>query len=231
MSNRPIHREKEAGFTAVFVLIVLVIAMLFTLGFFFIFFIIPRGVAELSRDGKGGPGEIGAIKDAGGNPDGTPSDIDDEESSDGSLVCVNLPGVGQPRTPALDRRVARRLLAVRQELDARGISITFTWGFRTTCQQRLVQSGGNLKAKPGTSPHEAGRAVDVNGMKTRPDRFIIIDAFQRAGWVWLGAKDPPHFDIKGYTVGEPSHAAWIRRMQEDFRRGNPVGCRGTECGQ
>lgn len=161
-----------------------------------------------------------------------PDDADIQDLGTGYLVCVYLPGVSYPRTPALDRRVAKRLLSVRRDLDGQGIApLSFTWGFRTTCQQTLLKSNGNLKAKPGTSPHEAGRAVDVNGILNRRDGGTIVLAFEKHGWVWLGAKDPPHFEVKGYLVGEASHWDWIRKAQDDFNNGNPKGCRGTQCGQ
>jgi LAS superfamily LD-carboxypeptidase LdcB len=154
-----------------------------------------------------------------------------ESESHANLECINLPGVSLPRTAALDRRVARRLSAVIEDLQSQGIKISFTWGFRTTCQQRQVNSGGNLKARPGTSPHEAGRAVDVNGILKRPDSSQIIATFQKYGWVWLGPKDPPHFEIKGFTVNEASHLQWIEKIQQDFQAGQPAsGCRGPECG-
>jgi hypothetical protein len=151
--------------------------------------------------------------------------------SNATLECINLPGVNLPRTSALDHRVARRLKAVMEDLSNQGIKISFTWGFRSTCQQRNVNSGGNLKARPGTSPHEAGRAVDVNGILQRPDSSQIITTFQKYGWVWLGPKDPPHFEIKGFTVNEASPLQWIEKIQQDFQTGQPMGgCRGAECG-
>ncbi len=148
------------------------------------------------------------------------------------LVCVRLPGVNYPRTPALDRRAVRRLIAAMQQMEAEGISgMTFTWGFRTTCQQENVDAGPNLKAKPGTSPHESGGAVDMNGMRVRPDRGRIVQIMQQHGFRWLGVRDPPHFDVMPSTVGEVTRGAWIRKAQELFRQGQPrEGCRGTPCG-
>jgi hypothetical protein len=153
-----------------------------------------------------------------------------------TLQCVHIPGVSYPKTPALDRRVARRYLAVKQELESHGIrNLTANWAFRSNCQQRNVNPGGNLKARPGTSPHEAGRAIDFNGMPYGAgpikDGHLIVQIFLKHGWTWLGRRDPPHFEIKGHMVGEPSHGAWISRIQAGFSRGEPKGCRGTDCGR
>ncbi len=163
-----------------------------------------------------------------------------QDLSTGYLVCVNLPGIHFPRTPALDRRVAEKYLAVKRDLDLQGIpTVTFNWAFRSNCQQVQIvpspnpgnKSGRNPKAKPGTSPHEAGRALDGN-VRTRKDLKDIVATFYRHGWIWLAEKDPPHFEVLGYTVGEPSHYAWIQKIQESFKQGYPKeGCRGPECGQ
>jgi len=154
------------------------------------------------------------------------------------LVCVNFPGVNLPRTAALDARVARRWLAVKQELDALGVpTVRGTWLLRTNCQQvNVIPSGHNPKAPPGTSPHEAGRAIDVVGMDpsspaVRKDRFQIIAIFEKHGFKWKGAGDPPHFDIPPALVGEKSNYHWIVKTQADYKAGNPKGgCRGPECG-
>lgn len=207
-----------------FALFVVVLALLITL--------ITVGPAQPTPgEGEGLPNVDGnAEGNAGGGQLPDAGQITDMGTH--GLVCVRLPGVSYPRTPALDRRVARRWLAVKQDLDAQRISITMTWGFRTNCQQRNVNPGGNLKAVPGTSPHEAGRAVDVNGIRVRGDAAQIIATFRRHGWVWLGRRDPPHFEIKGHVVGEPNHIAWIRRSQAAYNGGAPTeGCRGTPCGR
>ncbi len=156
-----------------------------------------------------------------------------QDLGSGFLVCVELNGVNLPRTPALDRRVAGYWIETKQDLDAHGIPpLRFSWGFRTNCQQVNVDSGGNSKATPGTSPHEAGRALDVRDMTRRKDADLIVAIFHRHGWRWLGpVNDPPHFDIEPFRVGEPSPAAWIRKAQADYERGGPrEGCRGPRCG-
>lgn len=174
------------------------------------------------------------------NTNNLPAKNDDtQDLSTGYLVCVNLPGVDFPRTPALDRKVAQMYLAVKKDLDAQGVpGLRFSWGFRSNCQQINVKpsanprGGANPKAKPGTSPHEAGRGVDVRDMTRRRDVGQIVATFERHGWHWLAQKDPPHFEVKGYTVGEPSHSKWIAKIQQSFKEGYPKeGCRGPECGE
>lgn len=161
-----------------------------------------------------------------------------EDLTLGYLVCVNLPGIKPGRTPALDVRVARRYLAVKQDLDAQGVpTVSFSWGLRTTCQQVNVKpSGHNPKNAPGTSPHEAGRALDVVGLDPssgafrKNDWFKITATFKAHGWRWLAQKDPPHMDIDCSLVGERSNLIWIQKTQADYQRGNPKGgCRGPEC--
>jgi len=163
-----------------------------------------------------------------------PDELGGESGSGGAqLVCVYLPGVSLPRTAALERRVARRYLAVKQRLDRNGVgNLTMTWGFRTTCQQINVDAGPNLKAKPGTSPHEAGRAVDVTGMRWRPDRAAIVAAFRDEGFRWLGMADPPHFEVPAEELGYESRRQMIVEAQTAFQSGEPIGgCRGSECGR
>ncbi|MGH9913941.1 MAG: hypothetical protein ACRD63_01490, partial [Pyrinomonadaceae bacterium] len=185
---------------------------------------------------KGSVGDELAVGANNGNPNMEGRDpssvIEGGDLGTGGLVCVSLPGVSYPKTPALDRRVARFYLGAKQDLDSKNIHITLNWGFRTNCQQRNVSSGQNYKAMPGTSPHEAGRAIDVNGMPygpaARADGLRIVNIFREHNWVWLGEGDPPHFEIKGYQVGEPNHIAWIEKIQTGFKEGAPTGgCRGT----
>jgi len=244
-SNLPTNNRNQAGFSIVGILIVLVFLALLFLTLFIV--VITGGGSSTESDGTGiskVEGESNNLpsndKDSSNNPGTKPTNNlpdkydKDEDLGSGYLKCVELNGVSFPRTPALDRRVRQIWLETKQDMDAQGIPpLRFTWGFRTYCQQVNVDSGGNTKAEPGTSPHEAGRALDVRDMTRRPDVPLIKAIFRKHGWHWAGPKDPPHFDIKGYDrrVGEPSHAAWIKKAQLDFDRGGPrEGCRGTKCG-
>jgi hypothetical protein len=230
MDMRP-HRKNEAGGIPLFVILGLMPVLLW--GFVLIFILMVSSVTIAPSTISGDPG---STLTQGGNGEQSMSNTEIEipsnlDAGGAGLVCVHLPGINRPRTAALDRRVARRYAAVMNTLQSEGINITFTWAFRTKCQQINVNPGTNLKAKPGTSPHEAGRAVDVNGMKVNPKRGRIISVFKQFGWRWLGHKDPPHFEIPAETVGEASRFAMISKNQSDFQRGNPAPCRGTDCGR
>jgi hypothetical protein len=226
------YRQRGMGLIASLTLLFVGVLVVLFGGAFFILALSPVGGAtgRAPRDARppGAPPGGGLP----GNPPDSVPPIDQPDSDFGGagLACVDLRGVNHPRTPALDRRVARRYIAAVQEMRDKNIHLTFTWGFRTNCQQRNVDSGGNLKALPGTSPHEAGRAVDVSGMLVNPRRDEIIAVFHRHGFRWLGRKDPPHFEVLPSTVGEASGIAWIQKIQADFRAGGASGCRGTDCG-
>ncbi len=70
--------------------------------------------------------------------------------------------------------------------------------FRTVAQQYLLyrwyqqgKCGIGLAAKPGSSNHESGLAIDLTPYSTwKP----ILES---KGFSWLGASDPVHFDYKG----------------------------------
>jgi hypothetical protein len=228
----PARRQRGMGLIASLTLLFVGVLVLLFGGAFFILALSPAGpTGRAPRDAR-----PPASAPGGGLPGNPPDSVPPIDQPDGDfggagLACVDLPGVNHPRTPALDRRVVRRFLPVKQELDSQNIHLRFTWGFRTNCQQIHVDSGGNLKARPGTSPHEAGRAVDVSGMLVNPRRDEIIATFRRHGWLWLGRKDPPHFEVLPSTVGEASKIGWIQKIQADFRAGGASGCRGTDCGQ
>lgn len=247
------NNQKGEGVSAIVVGLIATLLLLIVLAAMAVLIIAPKaGKSVGSGDGVGG-GKL-AKADTNNLPidqntnnlainvdtNNLPTKEDNQNSATAYLVCVNLPGVNFPRTPALDRRVAEMWLAVRKDLEQSGIApITFTWAFRSNCQQINVKpsinpnnrTGRNSKALPGRSPHEAGRGLDVNGMTTRRDRKEIVAIFNRHGWRWLGATDPPHFEVLGHLVGEPNHASWIRKIQESYKQGYPKqGCRGPECG-
>jgi tape measure domain-containing protein len=79
-----------------------------------------------------------------------------------------------------------------------------TSGFRTYAEQAALYqrylAGGPLAAKPGTSSHERGEAVDVTDYTT----FGAIMRGAPAGsrlYNRLGAADPVHFSVSGYEKG------------------------------
>ncbi len=91
---------------------------------------------------------------------------------------------------------------LRRAVDARGQAIQIASALRTLPQQFLLyrwyqqgRCGISLAARPGRSRHESGLALDVQ------DNASWRNTLQNAGWRWLGANDPPHFDyVAGGTV-------------------------------
>jgi hypothetical protein len=84
-------------------------------------------------------------------------------------------------------------------LDANpGTKMTINSMLRTVAQQYLLyrwylgaKCGIALAAKPGTSNHETGLAIDVQEYSTwRPK-------LEAKGFSWLGSNDPVHFDYEG----------------------------------
>ena len=81
---------------------------------------------------------------------------------------------------ALHRAAARR-------------AITINSAFRTLADQYvLYHSGGcGLAARPGSSNHQSGRAIDVASYST------VRSTLESEGCGWLGSRDPVHFDCPG----------------------------------
>lgn len=242
--------RKQEGVVFIQIIILILVVLLLLISFLAVVHVItiPKGKGN-SNDGTGGGNLAQAeTNNLAGKADtnnqfvnkdsnNLPAKEDNtQDLSTGYLVCVNLFGMSPGRTPALDRRVAQMYLQVKRDLDAQGVPpIGVSWAFRSNCQQINVRPsnnkhGVNPKAKPGTSPHEAGRALDLRGMLERRDVGQIVATFRKHGWIWLGEKDPPHFEVLGLTIGEPSHYQWIQKIQQSFKQGYPKeGCRGPEC--
>jgi LAS superfamily LD-carboxypeptidase LdcB len=90
-----------------------------------------------------------------------------------------------------------RLLAL---LRYAGYSATYTSGYRSPAKQRQLYSAwlaGKSPypvARPGTSRHEQGLAVDV--ASNAPDQ-VLRDAGEWAGLRWFGPRDRVHFSVDG----------------------------------
>jgi hypothetical protein len=121
------------------------------------------------------------------------------------------PSLEVSRLVAVDRRIARRLNALRpcvkQRLARvvrklpRRVRLLVTSAHRTREEQASLKSTYGVKAKPGTSTHEDGRAIDVNvlvdGQRVSPRRNqeIIGDVMASEGFRHLGRRDPVHYSI------------------------------------
>ncbi|MCC2670699.1 MAG: hypothetical protein K0Q72_3170 [Armatimonadetes bacterium] len=121
-----------------------------------------------------------------------------------------------PRLIAVDKRIARRLNALRPSVKQRlqrvvrklprNVTLMVTSATRTRAEQASLRSTFGVKAAPGTSTHEDGRAVDVNvfvnGERVRPRRQnkIIGEAMASEGFRYLGAMDPVHYSIPKESI-------------------------------
>lgn len=103
-------------------------------------------------------------------------------------------------TAGLDPDVARRLRRLLDVFRGLGYSATFTSGYRSPAKQMqlyrawLAGKSPYPVARPGTSRHEQGLAVDV--ATNAPDRIRQF-AGEVAGLRWFGPRDRVHFSIDG----------------------------------
>jgi hypothetical protein len=139
----------------------------------------------------------------------------------------NLPGValgsGASAIPYLQSATADAVVKAQK---ARGVTLNINSGLRTLPQQFLLyrwyvtgRCGIGLAAKPGTSNHESGLAVDI------ADNAAWRTAMDNSGFRWLGASDPVHYDylgagavnIRGLSV-KAFQRLWNRNHADD-----PIG--------
>ena len=116
-----------------------------------------------------------------------------------------------PRLIAVDKRIAKRVNALRPCVKRRlkrvvqklpkNVTLMVTSATRTREEQASLRSTFGVKAAPGTSTHEDGRAVDVNvfvdGERVRPraQNRIIGEAMASEGFRYLGPIDPVHYSV------------------------------------
>ncbi len=118
--------------------------------------------------------------------------------SPGSLKSIeNVSGLslGAAVFPYLQTPAADALVAAQKE---RGVTLTINSGLRALPQQFLLyrwyqtgRCGISLAAKPGTSNHESGIALDVS------DSSGWRSSLTGEDFRWLGSSDPVHYDFKG----------------------------------
>lgn len=102
-----------------------------------------------------------------------------------------------------------------------GKTMTINSALRTVAQQymlyRWYQSGTcgiSLAAKPGSSNHETGLALDVDNYST------WRSTLQGAGFKWLGGSDPVHFDYVG-AGAKDYRGLDVLAFQRLWNRNNP----------
>jgi hypothetical protein len=118
---------------------------------------------------------------------------------------------GLPRIIAVNPRVARRVNDLRPTVKIRlqrvinrlskRVVILVTSAQRTREEQAALRPTFGIKARPGTSAHEDGRAIDVNvlvdGERISPrlNDKVIGAAMASEGFRYLGRKDPVHYSM------------------------------------
>lgn len=106
-------------------------------------------------------------------------------------------------------------------IDQRGRAMTVNSALRTLPQQYLLyrwyqngQCNISLAARPGRSPHESGKAVDIE------DNAGWRPAMENHGWDWYGAGDAVHFDYVGGGTVDLSGLS-VRAFQRLWNRNHP----------
>ncbi len=124
-----------------------------------------------------------------------------------ACAISNLPSTAEESTSisgangklVVNSRVSGAVYAMVEAAIKDGVSPSATSGFRTMAHQQELYAcaptctGGNPAAKPGTSNHQMGLAIDTSGamntwMKTNSEEF---------GFKWYGTGDPVHFSVDG----------------------------------
>ncbi|GET41870.1 peptidoglycan-binding protein [Microseira wollei] len=109
--------------------------------------------------------------------------------------------------------------ALGKAIQDRGTKLKVNSAYRTLPQQYLLFKWGNgcgypIVAKPGTSNHQSGIAIDID------DPGGWRPYLSKYGWVWLGEKDPPHFDYKGAGTQDLRSSATLA-FQKLWNKNNP----------
>jgi hypothetical protein len=119
--------------------------------------------------------------------------------------------VALPRIVAVDQRIAERVNELRPAVKRRlarviarlprRVVLLVTSASRTHEEQVALHSTFGVKARPGTSAHEDGRAVDLNVLvdgeriSPRHNNDIIGDVMASEGFRYLGRRDPVHYSV------------------------------------
>lgn len=140
----------------------------------------------------------------------------------GSMKRIdNVSGLalGSAVFPYLQSPAATALVAAQK---VRGVTMSINSGLRTLPQQYLLYRWYQAKrcgiakaARPGTSNHESGIAVDIN------DNASWRSAMSSKNYRWLGAGDPVHFDyVGGGTINMKGLS--VQAFQRLWNRNHPT---------
>ena len=106
--------------------------------------------------------------------------------------------------------------ALQKAIERRGIPLIVNSAYRTLAQQMLLFNWLNGKspvAKPGTSNHQSGLALDIE------DREGWLPFLKGSGWQPL-AGDPPHIDYQGAGAKDLREAT-IKAFQQLWNKNHP----------
>lgn len=139
----------------------------------------------------------------------------------GSMKRIdNLSGLslGAAVFPYLQTPAANALIAAQK---SRGVTLSINSGLRALPQQYLLyrwyqtgRCGIGLAARPGTSNHESGIAVDIGSNAS------WRSAMNSKGFSWLGSSDPVHFDYRGAGTVSMKGLS-VLAFQRLWNRNNP----------
>ncbi len=155
------------------------------------------------------------------------------------------PAISPDRVEVLNPVTRKKLEAAMRDLNRRGLAPTLTTTFRSNTEQKSIYSCYHRRncrlrrgifnaARPGTSLHEAGLAVDVAGVASGKGRHRqltrngkkIVRVMQQHGFNWPhGLRDPVHFEIPPKQAGYRSERTAISVAQQRWR----TQSRATSC--
>ncbi|MCW5865664.1 MAG: M15 family metallopeptidase [Candidatus Eremiobacteraeota bacterium] len=142
--------------------------------------------ASTSSDSSGGTAPVGSSSSGGSQASGSNADFAKAGSGDGSTVQR----MGKP----IGAHIAKQFDAMVAAAKKDGVNITITSGFRSRAEQEKLYAAykngtGNLAAKPGTSNHESGDALDLG---------------PPSAYAWL-KQNAGQFGFKNKIASEPWH--------------------------
>ena len=151
---------------------------------------------------------------------------------DGLKLCsLMLPTRRGPREFLLDDTISDRVEALLRRASSEGIPVTVNEAFRTRQQQQDLwdarATNPNLVARPGTSRHESGFAIDVDVRRMTPtqdSRFAELATLHGLMPFEPRKKDPPHFQADPRRNGYNSLNEAIRTNQADYLSGQIPSC-------
>ncbi len=148
-----------------------------------------------------------------------------QQGSFASITDIPNVKLGPAANPFLQAEAASSLREVAATYPDRTFAINSTW--RSTLQQHILRQwkgrcGIRVVARPGSSRHESGLALDVP--------LETTDAFRRQlkrkGWTWFcdrtnrgrlrGCKDQPHYDFKGDDLCDRNVLAFQRLWNHSY---------------